>query len=78
MHSTMQKLIYNLSINCSNEMHPTAISLMSFSQFISIVFFLQIVFVDDKDLQTVLLNDIDESQLPDVYGGKLQLVGIGD
>ncbi|XP_078170048.1 uncharacterized protein LOC144564321 [Carex rostrata] len=38
----------------------------------------KIVFVDDKDLQTVLLNDIDESQLPDVYGGKLQLVCIED
>jgi hypothetical protein len=34
--------------------------------------------VDDKDLRTVLLNDIDESQLPDVYGGKLQLVSIAD
>ncbi|KAJ3709109.1 hypothetical protein LUZ61_012814 [Rhynchospora tenuis] len=38
----------------------------------------KIVFVDDKDLKTALLNDIDESQLPDVYGGKLQLVSIGD
>ncbi|KAJ3683594.1 hypothetical protein LUZ60_013821 [Juncus effusus] len=38
----------------------------------------KIVFVDDKDLQTTLLVDIDESQLPDIYGGKLPLVSIGN
>uniref|UniRef100_A0A7C9F419 CRAL-TRIO domain-containing protein n=1 Tax=Opuntia streptacantha TaxID=393608 RepID=A0A7C9F419_OPUST len=35
---------------------------------------LQIVFVDDSKLKSTLLEDIDESQLPDTYGGKLPLV----
>ncbi|XP_078167463.1 uncharacterized protein LOC144562168 [Carex rostrata] len=34
------------------------------------------VFVDDKKLQEVLLAEIDESQLPEIYGGKLPLVPI--
>ncbi|KAJ4810171.1 Sec14p-like phosphatidylinositol transfer family protein [Rhynchospora pubera] len=34
------------------------------------------IFVDDKKLQETLLVDIDESQLPDIYGGKLPLVPI--
>lgn len=34
------------------------------------------VFVEDKDLKTTLLEDIDESQLPEIYGGKLKLVPI--
>lgn len=38
----------------------------------------QIVFVKDKDLKTTLLQDIDEDQLPDIYGGKLPLVPIQD
>ncbi|XP_078167462.1 uncharacterized protein LOC144562167 [Carex rostrata] len=33
-------------------------------------------FVDDKKLQEVLLAEIDESQLPEIYGGKLPLVPI--
>lgn len=36
----------------------------------------QIVFVDDKKLRETLLEDIDESQLPQIYGGKLELVPI--
>ncbi|XP_008813445.2 SEC14 cytosolic factor [Phoenix dactylifera] len=36
------------------------------------------VFVDDKNLKATLLEDIDESQLPEIYGGKLRLVSIGD
>lgn len=39
---------------------------------------LQIIFVDSKRLRSTLLSDIDESQLPDIYGGKLQLVPIQD
>ncbi|XP_065853408.1 uncharacterized protein [Euphorbia lathyris] len=38
----------------------------------------KIVFVDDKKLNSTLLEDIDESQLPDIYGGKLPLVPIQD
>ncbi|XP_038896447.1 patellin-4 [Benincasa hispida] len=38
----------------------------------------KICFVEDKKLRSTLLNDIDESQLPDVYGGKLSLVPIQD
>lgn len=38
----------------------------------------KISFVEDKKLRSTLLNDIDESQLPDVYGGKLSLVPIQD
>ncbi|KAJ6847990.1 CRAL-TRIO domain-containing protein-like [Iris pallida] len=34
------------------------------------------VFVDDKNLKSTLLADIDENQLPDIYGGKLKLVPI--
>ncbi|KAL0547421.1 hypothetical protein IC582_017355 [Cucumis melo] len=38
----------------------------------------KICFVEDKKLRSTLLNDIDESQLPDAYGGKLSLVPIQD
>lgn len=38
----------------------------------------KIVFVEDKHLNETLLNDIDESQLPEIYGGKLPLVKIQD
>jgi hypothetical protein len=33
----------------------------------------QVIFVEDKELKSTLLNDIDEAQLPDIYGGKLPL-----
>ncbi|THG21680.1 hypothetical protein TEA_000309 [Camellia sinensis var. sinensis] len=33
----------------------------------------KIVFVEDKKLKSTLLADIDESQLPEIYGGKLPL-----
>lgn len=36
----------------------------------------QIVFVDDRKLKSTLLEDIEESQLPDIYGGKHPLVPI--
>ncbi|CAA3000055.1 phosphatidylinositol transfer protein 3 [Olea europaea var. sylvestris] len=36
----------------------------------------KIIFVDNKKLQSTLLQDIDESQLPETYGGKLNLVPI--
>ncbi|KAE8703065.1 Sec14p-like phosphatidylinositol transfer family protein isoform 2 [Hibiscus syriacus] len=36
----------------------------------------KIVFVENKKLKSALLEDIDESQLPDIYGGKLPLVPI--
>lgn len=32
--------------------------------------------MEDKRLRETLLEDIDESQLPEIYGGKLQLVPI--
>ncbi|XP_076940389.1 uncharacterized protein LOC143609546 [Bidens hawaiensis] len=38
----------------------------------------KIVFVENKQLTSTLLKDIDESQLPDIYGGKLKLVPIQD
>ncbi|KAM6589779.1 hypothetical protein CsatA_012384 [Cannabis sativa] len=38
----------------------------------------KIVFVDNKKLKGTLLNDIDEEQLPEIYGGKLPLVPIQD
>ncbi|XP_065852789.1 uncharacterized protein [Euphorbia lathyris] len=38
----------------------------------------KIVFVDTKNLSSTLLEDIEESQLPDIYGGKLPLVPIQD
>lgn len=40
--------------------------------------FLQINFVENKKLKSTLLEDIDESQLPDIYGGRLPLVPIQD
>ncbi|KAG9144767.1 hypothetical protein Leryth_017240 [Lithospermum erythrorhizon] len=36
----------------------------------------KIVFVEDKKMKLTLLSDIDENQLPEVYGGKLPLVPI--
>ncbi|CAA6668308.1 unnamed protein product [Spirodela intermedia] len=36
----------------------------------------KIVFVDDKNLKAALLEDIEESQIPDIYGGKLPLVPV--
>ncbi|CAK8568059.1 unnamed protein product [Lathyrus sativus] len=38
----------------------------------------KIVFVENKKLKSTLLEEIDESQLPEIYGGKLQLVPIQD
>ncbi|XP_057970306.1 CRAL-TRIO domain-containing protein YKL091C-like isoform X2 [Malania oleifera] len=38
----------------------------------------KIVFVDNERLKSTLLQEIDESQLPEVYGGKLPLVPIQD
>lgn len=38
----------------------------------------KIVFVENKHLKSTLLEIIDESQLPDIYGGKLPLVPIQD
>ncbi|KAA8542045.1 hypothetical protein F0562_023197 [Nyssa sinensis] len=38
----------------------------------------KIVFVENKQLKSTLLEDIDESQVPDVYGGKMALVPIQD
>lgn len=38
----------------------------------------KIVFAENKNLKSTLLEDIDESQLPDVYGGKIALVPIQD
>lgn len=38
----------------------------------------KIVFVENKRLKATLLEDIDENQLPEIYGGKLPLVPIQD
>uniref|UniRef100_A0A1D1XTV5 Random slug protein 5 n=2 Tax=Anthurium amnicola TaxID=1678845 RepID=A0A1D1XTV5_9ARAE len=38
----------------------------------------KIVFVEDKNLKETLLEDIEESQLPDIYGGMLPLVRVQD
>lgn len=38
----------------------------------------KIVFVEDKKLRSTLTAEIEESQIPDIYGGKLQLVPIQD
>ncbi|XP_074316500.1 uncharacterized protein LOC141652800 [Silene latifolia] len=38
----------------------------------------KIVFVDSKQLKSTLLEDIEESQIPDVYGGKLPFTPIQD
>ncbi|KAL3500947.1 hypothetical protein ACH5RR_035396 [Cinchona calisaya] len=38
----------------------------------------KIIFVENKKLESTLLRDIDESQLPETYGGKLPLVPIQD
>ncbi|XP_041014353.1 phosphatidylinositol transfer protein 3-like [Juglans microcarpa x Juglans regia] len=38
----------------------------------------KIIFVENKSLRSTLLNDIDESQLPDTYAGQLPLVPIQD
>ncbi|KAL0464032.1 UNVERIFIED_CONTAM: hypothetical protein Slati_0290800 [Sesamum latifolium] len=49
-----------------------------FRGFLAIFTILQIIFVENKKLQATLLEEIDESQLPEIYGGKLQLVPIQD
>ncbi|KAI5060936.1 hypothetical protein GOP47_0023441 [Adiantum capillus-veneris] len=36
----------------------------------------RMLFVEDKELQSVLLDEIDEDQLPDTYGGKMSLVPV--
>ncbi|KAF2548499.1 hypothetical protein F2Q70_00019068, partial [Brassica cretica] len=38
----------------------------------------KIVFVENKKLAATLLEDIDETQLPDIYGGKMPLTPIQD
>ncbi|KAF6141550.1 hypothetical protein GIB67_035731 [Kingdonia uniflora] len=38
----------------------------------------KIVFVENKKLKSTFLEDIDESQLPEIYGGKLPLVPLQD
>ncbi|KAJ4914600.1 Sec14p-like phosphatidylinositol transfer family protein [Raphanus sativus] len=38
----------------------------------------KIVFVENKKLTETLLEDIDETQLPDIYGGKMPLTPIQD
>ncbi|TKY73718.1 Random slug protein 5 [Spatholobus suberectus] len=38
----------------------------------------KIVFVENKKLKSTLLEEIDESQLPDIYGGQMPLVPIQD
>lgn len=38
----------------------------------------QIVFVENKKLKSTLLEEIEESQLPDIYGGQMPLVPIQD
>ncbi|KAK2445204.1 Sec14p phosphatidylinositol transfer family protein [Trifolium repens] len=38
----------------------------------------KIVFVENKKLKSTLLEEIDESQLPEIYGGQLALVPIQD
>ncbi|KDP23257.1 hypothetical protein JCGZ_23090 [Jatropha curcas] len=38
----------------------------------------KIIFVENKNLTSTLLDDIDESQVPDIYGGKQPLVAIQD
>ncbi|KAL4584672.1 hypothetical protein LXL04_009279 [Taraxacum kok-saghyz] len=38
----------------------------------------KIVFVEKKQLKSTLLKDIDENQLPEIYGGNLKLVPIQD
>lgn len=47
-------------------------------KYIHVAKFLQIVFVENKKLTLTLLDEIAESQLPDIYGGKLPLVPIQD
>ncbi|KAG5537312.1 hypothetical protein RHGRI_024682 [Rhododendron griersonianum] len=38
----------------------------------------KIIFVENKKMKSTLLEDIDESQLPEIYGGKLPLVPVQD
>ncbi|KAI3521103.1 hypothetical protein L1887_10562 [Cichorium endivia] len=38
----------------------------------------KIVFVEKKQMKSTLLKDIDENQLPEIYGGNLKLVPIHD
>lgn len=37
---------------------------------------MQIAFLESKKMKATMVQDIDESQLPEPYGGKLKLVSI--
>lgn len=39
---------------------------------------LQFIFVDDKKMKETMLRDIEENQLPNIYGGKHPLVPVED
>lgn len=45
-----------------------------------VVFFLlyQIIFVDEKKIDSILLEEIEKDQIPETYGGTLGLVLIQD
>lgn len=38
----------------------------------------KIMFIDDKNLDETLRREMDESQVPEIYGGKLSLVPLAD
>lgn len=40
--------------------------------------YMQIMFVENKSLKSTLLEGIDESQVPEIYGGRMPLVPIED
>lgn len=37
---------------------------------------MQIAFLEGKKMKSTMLQDMDESQIPEIYGGKLKLVPI--
>lgn len=43
-----------------------------------IIYLMQIIFVENKKLGETLQEEIEVDQLPEIYGGKLQLVPIQD
>lgn len=61
--------------NCFG-MHNLRIYSIAKYHILMLVTQIQIVFVENKQLKATLLEDIEESQLPQTYGGKLPLIPI--
>lgn len=77
-HQDQEKGIYLVQAPITPSLIIYLDSLCCFENFDCHFFFGQIVFVENKKLTPTLLEDINETQLPDIYGGKMPLTPIHD